>query len=79
MSKLHFYKGINKEADGDGTVEKSEEFEVSITWGEVKKGHTYEIRQGQKPSGDSYNCKAGATKGGKAKFQKALLEQKGYD
>ena len=68
MSKLHIYKLGNKIADGDGTLSKTEDFTVGITSGSVKKGETYEIKQGQKPSGDSYNCLTGAEKNSDAKF-----------
>ncbi|CAL2087413.1 hypothetical protein [Tenacibaculum sp. 190524A02b] len=69
MSKLHFYKNSTKEADGDGTTNK-DGFSATISWGEVKKGHTYEVRQGTKTSGDNYPCTTGATKDGTAKFGK---------
>ena len=70
MSKLHFYKKDDKVADGDGTISKTNEFEAKISWGEVKKGHNYNIHQGQRSIEGSYNCMAGAKKNGTAKFLK---------
>ncbi|GGX30311.1 hypothetical protein [Aquimarina muelleri] len=67
MSKLHFYEKSSKVADGDGTLNNAG-FDAKITWGSVEKGHTYEVKQGQKPSGDSYPCIAGGTKNDTAKF-----------
>jgi len=62
MAKLHIYKKIGntpvKIADGDGDIDKSAPFVVTLTSGAsaVKGGHTYEIRQGQKASGPLCNC-----------------------
>ena len=69
MSKLHMYQVVNGTripafaADGDGVV-NSVGFDVSITKGSVKKGVTYQIRQGSSSVGDSYSCTTGAGKGG---------------
>lgn len=84
MSKLHFYRQIGKHiswaADGDGTVSATDEFSVTISSGSVTKGYVYEIRQGMSPSGDQYNCLAGASGGSSAKFRKvAASESESFD
>ncbi len=71
MSKLHMYSKGTKDADGDGTLNSTQEFTVTISWGTVTKANAYEIKQGQDPSGDTYNCLAGASKNGVARFKKA--------
>ncbi|BAW80146.1 hypothetical conserved protein [Candidatus Nitrosoglobus terrae] len=74
MSKLHFYRKINKHitwfADGEGTISESSEFTVVITDGSVIKGIVYQIIQGQSHSGDLYHCLAGANRGETARFKK---------
>lgn len=78
MSKLHIYRNMGsqiiKVADGDGELSSKDEFKVAITWGAVLKGQTYEIRQGQSPSGYLYDCKAGANKGESARFKQVARE-----
>jgi len=68
MSKLHFYANNSKEADGDGTLNQGLGFTADITWGKVKQGFTYEVRQGISLNGDQYPCTVGAEKGGQAAF-----------
>lgn len=68
MSKLHFYENGSKVADGDGTPSSTGDWDVTISWGSVKKGHTYKVSQGAKPPTDSYNCLAGAVSGDDATF-----------
>lgn len=79
MSKLHFYRKIGRHiswfADGEGILSPTNEFSVTITSGSVSKGNVYEIRQGQSPSGDLYNCLAGASTGGTARFKKATASE----
>jgi hypothetical protein len=69
MSKLHFYRKIGKHltwcADGDGNVSQTTEFSVTITSGSVQRDYVYEIRQGQSPAGDRYDCLASASRGGR--------------
>ena len=67
MSKLHFYRLATKEADGDGEINTAG-FTAAITSGSVKKGYTYVVKQGQSPTGDSYPCTTGASRGGTAVF-----------
>jgi len=67
MSKLHFYRNSTKDADGDGTINKNG-FTAKISWGSVKKGYTYVVKKGQRPSGDSYPCTTGASSGETAVF-----------
>jgi hypothetical protein len=80
VAKLHMYVKIketwSKVADGDGNIDKVEEFNVAITSGKVKKGTVYQIRQGTSVSGDLYNCMTGADSGETAvfKFQASLSE-----
>lgn len=72
MSKLHIYRKVNntwtKQADGTGTISKSESFGVTITKWSVSKGETYQIRKGQQHLGDLFHCTTGAEKGGTAQF-----------
>lgn len=74
MAKLHFYRTVGghttKFADGTGNVSATQEFTTDITHGTVKKGTVYQIRQGQSPNGDLYNCLAGASTGETARFKK---------
>ncbi len=73
MSKLHIDEKGGKYwssvADGDGNLSQSQSFSVSITAGKVSQGKTYRIREGQSPTGNLYNCKTGAEKGGQAEFK----------
>jgi hypothetical protein len=73
MSKLHIYRKVGKEwskiADGDGALSQTEPFTVKILSGKVSKGTTYQIKQGQSPTGDLYNCTEGADKDEDATFE----------
>jgi len=69
MSKLHFYESGAKVADGDGKINKTEKFTVKITKGEVRREHTYVVKQGQSFNGDLCRCKVGASKNGTATFE----------
>ena len=75
MQHLHIYRKVGKtwswQADGEGNLEPTAEFRVTISKGSVSQGQTYEIRQGTSMDGDLYDCKAGAQKGQDARFKKA--------
>ncbi|WP_174275563.1 hypothetical protein [uncultured Sphingomonas sp.] len=64
MAKLHIYKKTGKRwskvANGDGTIGNLEFFTVTITSGAsaISAGHTYDVRQGQSPTGKLCNCTA---------------------
>lgn len=77
MSKLHIYRKVHnswtKQADGDGTLNSDQDFDVTITAGSVSRGTAYEIRQGMSPDGEIYNCLTGAQKDEVATFHKAAL------
>lgn len=66
VTKLHMWREVGKHwskfADGEGTISKTEEFNVTLTAGEVTQGYAYQIREGQKETGDMYNCTAGTDK-----------------
>lgn len=82
MAKLHFYtnptgKQPLKVADGDGDISTTQQWSVSITWGEVKRGTAYMVTQGTSAptSADWCTCATGATKNNTAIFnaKSALL------
>ena len=77
MAKLHIYRKVggiwSKQADGDGTLSDTKDFDVSITKGSVDKGTAYQIRQGQSVDGDIYDCTVGADKNGTATFHIASV------
>ena len=60
MAKLHIYKKIgkfwSKVADGDGVVDKNNPFDITIKTGSVSGGNTYDVRQGQSPTGTLCDC-----------------------
>lgn len=62
MAKLHIYKKVvntwTKMADGDGTIDDSAAFTVTLSKGSVASGNTYDIRQGQAATGTLCNCTA---------------------
>lgn len=78
MGKLHIYEwkkdGSGTQiADGDGTIDKSKDFSVTVTSPasgfKIIKNHHYEIREGAQLSGVKCQCMAGCeTKGSVAKF-----------
>lgn len=68
MAKLHIYKKVGKDwskiADGDGAVDKSQPFTVTFASvpGSLKSAQTYDVRQGQTPTGTLCECTAVAGK-----------------
>lgn len=79
MAKLHIYRKVlttwNKQADGDGDLSSSEDFNVALTSGSVSQGHAYQIRKGQSVVGEIYNCLTGAQKGDTATFHIAAASR----